>query len=435
MDSGSYYRDRLTTADEAVRKIHSGDRVVTAHACGEPTALIDAMVANRAAYSNVEIVHMVPMGKAAYCAEGMEGSFRHNSLFAGGPTRRAIADGRADFTPVLFSEIPSLFDGPLPVDVALIQVSPPDEHGYCSLGVSVDYTRHAAEQAQFVIAQVNPQMPRAMGEAFLHVTDIDCFVESDRPLIELPTARISDVEARIGRNCASLVRDGDTLQVGIGGIPDAVLEALGDKNDLGVHSEMFSDGVVDLVEAGVVTNKRKTLLPGRCVAAFLMGSRRLYDFVDDNPMVHMAPVDFVNDPRVIAQNDNLVSINSCIQVDLLGQVVSSSVGLRQISGVGGQLDFVRGAAMSRGGRSIMAVSSTARHGEVSKIVPFIDQGAAVTTGRCDVDYVVTEYGVAHLWGTTLRERARELIAIAHPRFRDELTVEYQKRFSTLQLAV
>lgn len=435
MDAQNYYRDHLMTAEEAVQKIRPGNRVVTAHACGEPRALIDAMVANKDAYSGVEIVHMVPMGEAKYCAEGMEGSFRHNSLFAGGPTRKAIADGRADFTPVLFSEIPRLFDGELRVDVALIQVSPPDEHGYCSLGVSVDYTKHAAEEARLVIAQVNQQMPRAMGEAFLHVTDIDCFVESDRPLIELPKARISDVEAQIGRNCASLVRDGDTLQVGIGGIPDAVLEALGDKNDLGVHSEMFSDGVVDLVEAGVITNKRKTLLPGRCVAAFLMGSRRLYDFVDDNPMVHMAPVDYVNDPRVIAQNDNLVSINSCIQVDLLGQVVSSSVGLRQISGVGGQLDFVRGAAMSRGGRSIMAVSSTAKHGEVSKIVPFIDQGAAVTTGRCDVDYVVTEYGVAHLWGKTLRERARELIAIAHPGFRDELTVEYQKRFSTLQLAV
>lgn len=435
MDWQSYYRDHIMTAVEAIRRIHSGDRVVTAHACGEPTALIDAMVDGRDAYSDVEIVHMVPMGKAEYCAEGMERHFRHNSLFAGGSTRKAISDGRADFTPVLFSEIPRLFDGVLPVDVALIQVSPPDAHGYCSLGVSVDYTRHAAECARTVIAQVNPQMPRVMGEGFLHVSEVDCFVEADEQLIELPKARIGEVEAQIGRNCASLVRDGDTLQLGIGAIPDAVLESLGDKNDLGIHSEMFSDGVVDLVEAGVITNKRKTLHPGCCVAAFLMGSRKLYDFVDDNPMVHMAPVDYVNDPCVIAQNDNLVSINSCIQVDLLGQVVSSSVGLRQISGVGGQLDFVRGAAMSRGGRSIMAVGSTARHGEISKMVPFIEQGAAVTTGRCDVDYVVTEYGVAHLWGKTLRERARELIAVAHPKFRDELDAEYQKRFSALQLAV
>ncbi|MHA6512819.1 acetyl-CoA hydrolase/transferase family protein [Tessaracoccus sp. Z1128] len=431
MDWRSYYRSHLTSAADAVNYIRSGDRVVTGHACAEPAVLIDAMVANAAAYTDVEIVHMVPMGPARYCAEGMESSFRHNSIFAGSPTRKAIEAGRADFTPVFFSQVPRLLRTTLRVDVALIQVTPPDEHGYCSLGVSVDYTKPAAEAARIVIAQVNREMPRTMGDSFLHVTQIQHFVEADVPVIELPPPNIGEVEQAIGRHCASLVRDGDTLQLGIGAIPDAVLKELGDKKDLGIHSEMFSDGVVDLIEAGVVNNSRKTLNPGRCVVTFLMGSRRLYDFVDDNPMIQMAPVDYVNDPVVIAQNDNLVSINSCVQVDLIGQVVSSSVGLRQISGIGGQADFVRGASMSRGGRTIMAIASTTRGGSASKIVPFLDAGASVSTGRCDVDYVVTEFGIAQLWGRTLRSRAEQLISIAHPNFRDELTAEYERRFAPL----
>lgn len=433
MDWRNHYRARLTSAAAAVQHIKSGDRVVTGHACGEPGVLVDAMVANAPAYTDVEIVHMVPMGPAKFCAEGMEGSFRHNSLFAGGPTRKAIEAGRADFTPVFFSQVPKLLRTSLPVDVALVQVSPPDGHGYCSLGVSVDYTKAAAEAATTVIAQVNPQMPRTLGDSFLHVSEIDHFVEVDAPIAELPVPSIGSVEAAIGRNCAELVRDGDTLQLGIGAIPDAVLRELREKNDLGVHSEMLSDGILDLIESGVVTNSRKTLLPGRCVVTFLMGSRRLYDFVDDNQMIHMAPVDYVNDPRVIAQNDNLVSINSCVQVDLIGQVVSSSIGLRQISGIGGQADFVRGAAMSRGGRTIMAMPSTAKGGTASKIVPFIDEGSSVSTGRCDVDYVITEFGVAQLWGRTLRERAQQLIAIAHPDFREELDAEYGRRFKRLAL--
>jgi 4-hydroxybutyrate CoA-transferase len=429
MEWRTHYRLHLTSAADAVRYIHSGDRVVTGHACGEPSVLIDAMVANAAAYTDVEIVHMVPMGPARYCEEGMESSFRHNSIFAGASTRKAIDAGRADLTPVFFSQVPRLLRTTLPVDVALIQVTPPDEHGYCSLGVSVDYTKPAAEAARTVIAQVNPRLPRTMGDSFLHVSQIDHFVEVDVPVIELPPARIGEVEAAIGRNCARLVRDGDTLQLGIGAIPDAVLAELGDKKDLGIHSEMFSDGVVDLIEAGIVNNARKTLHPGRCVATFLMGSRRLYDFVDNNPMIQMAPVDYVNDPRVIARNDNLVSINSCIEVDLIGQVVSSSVGLRQISGIGGQADFVRGASMSRGGRTIMAMPATAQGGRVSKIVPFIAQGASVSTGRCDVDYVVTEFGIAQLWGQTLRERARQLIEIAHPSFHEELNAEFARRYT------
>lgn len=428
MQWNTHYTDRLTTAAEAVKHILSGDRVVTAHACAEPAILIEAMVANASQYRDVEIVHMVPMGAARYCGEGMEGSFRHNALFAGGPTRSAISNGRADFTPVFFSQVPRLLRTVLPVDVALIQVSPPDEHGYCSFGVSVDYTKPAAECARTVIAQVNPQMPRTLGDSAIHVTDIDHFVEAEMPVIELPRPVIGSVEAAIGRNCATLVEDGDTLQLGIGAIPDAVLKELHGKSDLGVHSEMLSDGILDLIESGVVTNRLKTLHQGHCVVTFLMGSRRLYDFVDDNPMIYMAPVDYVNDPRVIAQNDNLVSINSCVQVDLIGQVVSSSVGAREISGIGGQADFVRGAGMSKGGRSIIAIPSTAAKGAVSKIVPFLDEGASVSTGRCDVDYIVTEYGIAELWGRTLRERAERLIAIAHPDFRPELTAAFDARF-------
>ena len=422
------YADRVVTAAEAVTHIESGDRVVVGHACGEPTLLMAAMVANAAQYRDVEIVHLVPMGDSAYLAPALAESFRHNSLFAGGGTRAAIAEGRADFTPVFFSQIPDLLRGALPVDVALVNLSPPDAHGYCSFGVSVDYTKPAAESARTVIAQVNPRVPRTLGESFIHVSELDYIVEVDEPLIELSPPTIRDVERSIGRHCASLVRDGDTLQLGIGSIPDAVLLSLGDKKDLGIHSEMLSDGVVVLLESGVINNVRKNFHPGRSVLTFIMGTQQLYDYVADNPAVEMAPVDFVNDPRVIAENDNMVSINSCVQVDLMGQVASESVGLRQISGVGGQVDFVRGASMSRGGRTIMAMPSTARKGTVSKIVPLLDEGAAVTTSRCDVDYVVTEHGVAQLHGRSLRGRARELIAVAHPDFRAGLRAEYERRF-------
>ena len=430
MDWKVLYQQRVTTAEEAVKHIRPGDRVVAGHACGEPEVLIDAMVANAGQYKNVEIVHMVAMGPANYCKPEYDGNFRHNSLFLGGTTRKAIEAGRGDFTPVYFNEIPGLFRSALPVDVALVQVSPPDHNGYCSLGVSVDYTKSAVECAGTVIAQVNPQMPRTMGDSFVHLSQLDVIVETDVPLLELKPPVIGDVERAIGENCASLIRDGDTLQLGIGAIPDAVLLFLKDKKDLGIHSEMFSDGVVELVEAGVITNRRKTLHPGKSVVTFLMGTRRLYDFVNDNPGVFMMPVDYVNDPYVIRQNDNLVSINSCVQVDLQGQVVSTSVGKREISGVGGQVDFVRGANMSKGGKSIMAMPSTAAKGTVSKITALIDEGASVTTSRHDVGYVVTEYGVAELRGKTLRERARALIAIAHPDFRAGLAEEYKARFHT-----
>ena len=424
----TWYKEHLFTPEQAVQQIKSGQRVVVAHACGEPSIILDALVANAAQYENVEIIHMVAMGKAAYCQPQYDKNFHHNAFFLGGSTRAAAAEGRVDFTPVYISEIPSLLREDLRPNVTLLQCSPPDAHGYVSLGVSVDYTKPAAEASDLVIAQVNQNMPRTLGDSFLHVTQIGCLVEADTPVIELAPPKIGDVERAIGENVASLVRDGDTLQLGIGAIPDAVLLFLKEKNDLGIHTEMFSDGVVELVEAGVITNKAKTLHRGQSVATFLMGTRRLYDYVSDNPAVAMYPVDYVNDPYVIGQNDNLVSINSCVQVDIMGQVVSTSAGLRQISGVGGQVDFVRGANLSKGGRAIMAMPSTTGKGKISKIVPFLDQGSAVTTTRNEVNYVITEYGIARLKGKSLRQRAEALIRIAHPDFRDELTAEFRRRY-------
>lgn len=424
----TWYKEHLFTPAQAVQQIKSGQRVVVAHACGEPSIILDALVANAAQYENVEIIHMVAMGKAAYCQPQYDKNFHHNAFFLGGSTRAAAAEGRVDFTPVYFSEIPSLLREDLRPNVTLLQCSPPDAHGYVSLGVSVDYTKPAAEASDLVIAQVNQNMPRTLGDSFLHVTQIGCLVEADTPVIELAPPKIGDVERAIGENVASLVRDGDTLQLGIGAIPDAVLLFLKEKNDLGIHTEMFSDGVVELVEAGVITNKAKTLHRGQSVATFLMGTRRLYDYVNNNPAVAMYPVDYVNDPYVIGQNDNLVSINSCVQVDIMGQVVSTSAGLRQISGVGGQVDFVRGANLSKGGRAIMAMPSTTGKGKISKIVPFLDQGSAVTTTRNEVNYVITEYGIAKLKGKSLRQRAEALIRIAHPDFRDELTAEFRCRY-------
>lgn len=424
----TWYKEHLFTPAQAVQQIKSGQRVVVAHACGEPSIILDALVANAAQYENVEIIHMVAMGKAAYCQPQYDKNFHHNAFFLGGSTRAAAAEGRVDFTPVYFSEIPGLLREDLRPNVTLLQCSPPDAHGYVSLGVSVDYTKPAAEASDLVIAQVNQNMPRTLGDSFLHVTQIGCLVEADTPVIELAPPKIGDVERAIGENVASLVRDGDTLQLGIGAIPDAVLLFLKEKNDLGIHTEMFSDGVVELVEAGVITNKAKTLHRGQSVATFLMGTRRLYDYVNNNPAVAMYPVDYVNDPYVIGQNDNLVSINSCVQVDIMGQVVSTSAGLRQISGVGGQVDFVRGANLSKGGRAIMAMPSTTGKGKISKIVPFLDHGSAVTTTRNEVNYVITEYGIAKLKGKSLRQRAEALIRIAHPDFRDELTAEFRRRY-------
>lgn len=429
MNSQDYYKSRCITLQEAAEKIKSDDRVVYGHAVGEPSLLGDVLVENKDRYKNVEIVHMVCMGKGDYCKPEMAEHFRHNSFFVGGPAREAIFEGRGDFTPCYFSEIPRLFkEGYIEIDAALVQVSPPDKHGYCSLGVSVDYTKAAVECAKMVIAEVNDQMPRTLGDSFVHVTDIDYFVKVSHPIIELPPSKITDVEKAIGENCASLVEDGSTLQLGIGSLPDALLIFLDKKKDLGIHSEMISDGVLNLIEAGVVTNRRKTLHKGKIVVSFLMGTKRLYDFADNNPMLYMAPVDYVNNPAVIMQNYKMISINSCVQVDLMGQIASESIGLKQISAVGGQVDFVRGTNTAPLGKAIIAMPSTTGGGKISKIVPFLDSGTAVTTNRCDVNYVATEYGIAQLKGKTLRDRARSLIDIAHPEFRAQLTEEWERRF-------
>ncbi len=413
---------RRVTAAEAAAQVQSGDRVITGQAAGLPAVLLEAL-SRRQDLQNVEVFHVLSMAEAPYCAPEAEGRFCFNTIFASASTRKAVQEGRADFTASFFYRLPALVRE-RPFDVAMVQVSPPDRHGWCSLGVAVDYALEAVHTAGLVIAQVNENMPRTLGDCFIHVDEIDFLVEENTPLPELPPAKIGPVEQAIGRYCASLIRDGDTLQLGIGAIPDAVLLFLGDKKDLGIHSEMISDGVVELIEKGVVTCRRKTLDPGKCVVAFLIGSRRLYDFVDDNPFVEMRTVDYVNDPSVIARQDNMVSINSCLQVDLLGQVCSEAVGNRQFSGVGGQVDFIRGAAMSRGGRAIIAMPSTAAKGTLSRIVAQHGAGAVITTSRNDVDAVVTEYGIAQLRGKTVRERAQSLIAIAHPDFREELREQY-----------
>lgn len=419
----SVYQNKIVTAEQALQNVKSGDRVVIGHACGEPPTLVNALAARSPELTNVEIVHMVAMGPAKYAQPGMEKSFRHNALFVGGSTRKAVEEKRADFTPCFFSEIPRLFrDKILPVGVVLMQVTPPDEQGFCSYGVSADYTKAAAESACVVIAQMNNQLPWT-GGAKIHLDDITYIVEKDEPLIELQPPKIGALEKAIGENVASIIPDGATLQLGIGAIPDAVLLFLKDKKNLGIHSEMFSDGVVVLAEAGVVTNNRKNINTGKFIATFLMGTRKLYDFVNNNPDVELFPVDYVNDPYIIGQHDHMISINSAIQVDLMGEVNAEMIGSRQFSGVGGQVDFVRGASRSMNGKSIIALPSTAAGGKISRIACELDRGAAVTTSRNDVHYVVTEFGIADLRGKSLRQRANALIEISHPDFREKLTTE------------
>ncbi|AWI03175.1 acetyl-CoA hydrolase/transferase family protein [Clostridium drakei] len=425
------YRSKLVTAKEAVSNIKSNSRVVVSIAVAEPTELIDALVANKENYENVEVVHMVDMGKSEYAQEGMEKYFKYNSIFVGASTKDAVNSGRSDFTPCCFYELPGLFkEGYLPVDVVLIQVSKPDKHGYCSFGVSNDYTKPAADCAKIVIAEVNENMPRVLGDSFIHVSDIDYIVETSHHIMELKQPKIGKIEKDIGQYCASLIEDGSTLQLGIGAIPDAVLLFLKDKKDLGIHSEMISDGVVDLVESGVINNKKKTLEQGKIVVTFFMGTKKLYDFIDDNPMVESYPVSYVNDPTVIMKNSKMISINSCVEVDLMGQVCSESIGMNQISGIGGQVDFIRGANMCKDGKAIIAIPSTAAKGKVSRIVPLLEKGTPITTSRTDVDYIITEYGIARLKSKSLKERARALINIAHPNFRPWLIEEYEKRFRT-----
>ena len=424
------YKSRVVSANEAVSHIKSGNRVVVAHASGSPEILLRALVENKDAYKNVEIVHMVSMGASEYCLPEMEKHFVHNSLFAGATTRKAIHDGRAFFTVSHFSQIPRLFtEKILPVDVTLCMVSLPDEHGFCSFGVSVDYTKPAAESSKLVIAEVTPNMPRTLGDAFIHVSGLDCIVETESSPIILQPPKISGLDEKIGGYCAELIKDGDCLQLGIGAVPDSILGFLKQKKDLGIHTEMFSDGVVDLVEAGVITCTKKNFHPGKMVATFFMGTEKLYKFVHNNPMVQMFSVDYTNNPAIIAQNNNMVSVNSTLQVDLTGQGASESIGYKQFSGTGGQADFIRGAAWSKGGRSILAFHSTASGDKISRIVPHLDEGAVVTTTRSDIHYAVTEYGIADLRGKSVPERAKALITIAHPDFRGELKKEFQRIYN------
>ena len=413
------YQQKSTTAAEAVKFVKPGDRIVFSHACGEPRILPRELLKRVEELGDVQIIHQVPMGEALYCRPEYARCFRHIALFAGGPTREAIWEGRGDYLPRFNSEIPSLFESQWPIDVAMVTVSPPDRHGFCSLGISVDWTRKGVECAKVVIAEANKNMPRVHGDSFIHVSQMDHIVEVDVPLYELNKKKMTEVEERIGRNIAELIEDECCLQLGIGGIPDAVLANLTGFRDLGIHSEMIADGVMDLVEKGVITGAKKTLHKGKIVVSFLMGSRDFYDWLDDNPMIEIHTVDYVNDPTVIARNKKMISINSALEVDLLGQVCADTMGPQQFSGVGGQVDFVRGAKASEGGKAIIALPSTAKE-EISRIVPLFKPGAAVTTSRNDIDYVVTDYGIAALAGKTVRDRMKALINIAHPKFREEL---------------
>mgnify|MGYP005834433389 FL=1 len=416
------YRDRLRTPDEALRLVRSGSRVWIHPGCGTPETLIEALTARAQELENVEVTHMLTLGSAAYTRPGLERSFRHNGMFLGANVRQAVQEGRADYIPIFLSEIEDLFtSGAMPVDTALVTTSPPDAQGYVSLGVSIDCTLTAAECARHIIAEVNHQMPRTHGDSFLHVSQLSAIVETNRPLLEIPPERGAEWQQRVGAYVASLIPDGACLQLGIGAIPDAVLDCLKDHKDLGIHSEMVSDGVVPLIESGVINNRRKATHRRRCLIGFVLGTRKLFDFIDDSQVFELQRTRYVNDPFRIAQNDNMVAINSAIEVDLTGQVVSDSIGPRPYSGFGGQVDFIRGAARSRGGKPIIALQATAKDGRISRIVPRLTPGAGVVTTRADVHYVVTEYGIAYLHGKNLRQRAEALIAIAAPQFRDELT--------------
>lgn len=415
------YSEKIRTPEQAVATIRRGDKVFIGSGAAEPQVLVKALIENSGRLADTRIMHIMTLGVAPYTEEKFTDQFRHNAFFIGTNTRQAVAEGRADYTPVFLSEIPALFrTGQAPVDVALIQVSPPDKHGFCSYGVSTDVVKSASEAATKVIAEINPRMPRALGDCFININDIDIVVPVDVPLLYSVREPADDVARRLGRNIASLIEDGSTLQMGIGTIPDSVLHYLTDKKDLGIHTEMFSDGFMELVDKGVINNSKKTLHQGKTVASFCIGSQRLYDYVDNNPSVEFHPTEYTNDPFVISKNDNMCAINSAIEVDLSGQVCADSLGAMFYSGIGGQLDFIRGSARSKGGKPIIAMPSTAKNDTLSRISVNLKEGAGVVTTRGDVHYVVTEWGVAYLHGKNIRERAMALIGIAHPKFRKKL---------------
>jgi 4-hydroxybutyrate CoA-transferase len=415
--------ERAVSADDAVSHIASGMRVFVHGAAATPTPLVEAL-ARRHDLSDVSLYHLHTNGPAPFAEAEHAGRFRSISLFTGAPLRKAIDEGRADFVPIFLSDIPRLFTTrAIALDVALVQLSPPDRHGYCTLGTSIDATLAAAHSARSIVAEINDQMPRTLGNTLIPFDRLTAFTHTDRPLHVHEPRPSSPEEDAIGEQAAKLIPDGATLQMGIGAIPDAVLRRLRDKQDLGVHSEMFSDGVVDLVECGAITNRRKHVHPGRTVTSFVVGTKRLYDFVHDNPFVEFHPCDRTNDTSIIRKNDNVVAINSALEVDLSGQVCADSIGFRIYSGIGGQMDFIRGSALSRGGKPIIALPSTAAGGKLSRIVSALKPGSGVVTTRGHVHWVVTEYGAVNLFGLSLRQRGDALISIAHPDFRAELARE------------
>lgn len=433
MDWLVQYKQKVVSREEAVSVVESGDRIFISGNAASPLLLTRALAARKEELLDVEVNHVLLLGDDPLTKAGMERHFRHNSLFVGPADRGAIAEGRSDYVPIHLSEIPGLFRRKyIPLDVAFIHVSPPDEHGFMSFGVECAASKAAAESAAVVIAQVNDRMPRTLGDAFIHISHIDKVVECSEPLQELHTATASEIEQRIARHIAPLIEDEATLQLGIGGIPDAVLAQLDGKRNLGIHTEMVSDGVVKALERGFVTNLKKTLHPGKVIATFVLGSQELYSYVHNNPQFELHPCDYTNNPFVVAQNDNMVAINSAIEVDITGQVCSDSIGDKIYSGFGGQVDFIRGAAYSKGGKPIIAIPSTTKNGEISRIVPRLRHGAGVVTSRADVHYVVTEYGVASLHGKNLSQRAEALMEIAHPSFRAELE-KYVRKPQTQQL--
>ena len=417
------YHNKLCSADVAVQKIKSHDRVFMTGNCSVPKELLGALVRRAPELEDVEIVQVLTIGPAEYVEPEMEGHLRVNSLFISHNVRQAVNEGRADFTPIFLSQIPHALRDPslLKPNVAMIHCSPPDEHGYCTFGVEVGLTKPAAESADVVIAEVNDQMPRALGDSFIHVSRLTHIVPVSYPIVEVPMGSPGELQKQIASNIADLIPDGATMQMGIGEIPDAVLLYLKDKKDLGIHTELFSDGVIELIESGVLTNAAKTIHKGKCIAGFALGSQRLYDYMDNNPLFEFHPQDYVNDPFVIAQNNKQVALNSALEVDLTGQVCADSIGTLFYSGVGGQMDFMYGALRSPGGLPIIALPATAKDGTISRIVPTLKQGAGVVTTRNHVRYIVTEHGVADLFARSVRERVHALISIAAPQFRDELT--------------
>jgi acetyl-CoA hydrolase len=415
------YNRKKTTAEEAVKAIKSGNIVLIHPGCCTPEPLVDAMVARKNELENVRVVHILTQGKAAYTQPGMEPHFRHQSFFTGSNVRQAVNDGRADQTHIFLGEVENLWlKGYMVIDAVLIQVSPPDEHGFCSFGVGVDVTMSAAHNAKVVIAQVNSHMPRVHGDCFIHVSKLTHVVEHEMPLLEMPQGTPDDVSMKIGQLMADNIEDGSTLQMGIGSIPDAFLYALSGRRDMGIHTEMFSDGIIPLVESGVINGTKKTLHPGKIVSAFTLGTKKIFDFCDDNPFIEFHPCHYTNNPFIIAQNDKMVSVNGALGIDLTGQVFSDSLGFMFYSGFGGQVDFVRGASKSKGGKPFLAFPATAKEGKMSRICPHLPIGTGVTTSRADVHWIVTEYGAVDIWGKPVRERAKLLISIAAPQFREEL---------------